>query len=510
MGGGVAAIAVVLGVTLSGVLTPSVDGTAVPDEPTRVLSDVGAAGRSLAKAPSAVFNGTVTIGDRDTLRLENLTVTATGETTGTVIPKQGRAELLQVGDSTFVKADDEFWKAQPTVLPGSVTDVTETAGKWTAVPRDVFGIDLGAVLLPTRLGLSVDQQDVRYGDAYIGEESSDDPNQRNSPSQDPVGVMRLDVGEDDGGVTGDRRYQAGEMTIGVDSDGDLVSVRGPLAASTRAVAAASGDLTVAIKNADDTRSTYDAMTSTVGDLRDVPLGFIAVTDPKGDLNCAFGGDCVLDYTMANTVRGALSGEIAVTITSEFKVDGAPLGTCRGTGRMPAGGRGTVTCRIATRGREGSVDSTARFTVSGRADVDTGALSTAVRARAAAVRDSLGWESTTPKASAAARRYDAQITRAPSGYVLRVGDVAFDGRESDGTLLLVYGPGYGERVLPDGGFAASWSGTGKLLAQARDARAAAADEPVRMVFAEQPAADAARRLLAENGVEGVDVVDVPAV
>ncbi|GAB92204.1 hypothetical protein GORHZ_168_00010, partial [Gordonia rhizosphera NBRC 16068] len=110
---------------------------------------------------------------------------------------------------------------------------------------------------------------------------------------------------------------------------------------------------------------------------------------------------------------------------------------------------------------------------------------------------------------AARSYHQQITGVPSGFAFVVDDFGFDGRDADGALLMTGGPGYDAHVLRDGTFDPAWAGTAQLTEQVRQASAAAADQPVRWVFAERAAAEAMSKLLAANRISGIDVVTVPA-
>ena len=240
----------------------------------------------------------------------------------------------------------------------------------------------------------------------------------------------------------------------------------------------------------------------------VALWSFGVPEPDGDMNCTYGVSCVLSYTVANTAPGMDRGEVVVTMRSTFKIGGADLGTCRSEERMPLNNRVRISCSVKTDSREGTVESQTRFTVAGRADVDTAALAAAADASIKTLPSGEAWTAAKPKSTEPARRYNRQITLAPSGYVVKVGDATFDGRETDGTLLLVFSPGYDEHVLPVTTFDPAWSGTDALVEKIRAARAAAGDTPVRLVFAEGRAADAARALLAANGIDGVEVVVVP--
>jgi hypothetical protein len=118
-----------------------------------------------------------------------------------------------------------------------------------------------------------------------------------------------------------------------------------------------------------------------------------------------------------------------------------------------------------------------------------------------------WESENESMSETAQEYQSQITGKGPGEVYRVGDVKFDGY-SDGTLLDAKGPGYAKFVQADGTFQPWFKGADSLLDQAQRQVAAAGGTPIVWHVAEEPAAEAIRNLLSENGVSGVQVVWTP--
>ena len=511
VGAGVAVVAAAA-IGFSGVLTPSADGTAIPNEPTRALQQINAAAKSLADAPAAKYSGTVTqisSSERKKVSVENLTVTAAGDISGVVV-SDGRADLLRIGGTDFYKGNESFWRKNQPILPTSITSATDAAGKWAAASPGLLGVDLPTILRPSYLGVKFDQQDSRTGNGELSGTAvgagTDTPDKRVQLGTDPAGVAEVEVGDSDGGVEGTKRFRAGSLNIGVGDDGAVTGLRGEIMSN------ASGKVEVDLKidplTADETTAFYSDAKAVVPGLSTIPVPGVTATRPTGDMQCTFGGDCVMTYTTTTQMAGVTGGEVTFGITSEVKLNGGPLGNCRGSVKMPINGRGTVSCRVPTGGREGSVNSTSRFTIAAVANFDTNALTSAIGAAESVVASSAGWAPTSPKAANASRRFDRQVTGTPSGYVYKVGDFGFDGRETDGTLLLTFGPGYDAHVLADGAFDGNWPGSQQVLARARDAKSAAGSKPVRLVFAEGRAGEAARKLLAANNITGVEVVVVP--
>ncbi|MDR2281366.1 MAG: hypothetical protein LBE07_11005 [Gordonia sp. (in: high G+C Gram-positive bacteria)] len=171
-GGAAAAVAALLGVTLSGVLAPSVDGTPAPNEATRALQSVNTASLSLAEAPGATYDGTITLGgstgSKSTIDITKMTVTATGDLRGKVRQGGGSAEVLQIGNRTLVKGDSSFWTARPGPRqPAGVLTERSLSDKWVTIDSKFLDVDLGVALLPSRLGLLLGQQDTILGAADV-------------------------------------------------------------------------------------------------------------------------------------------------------------------------------------------------------------------------------------------------------------------------------------------------------------------------------------------------------
>jgi hypothetical protein len=110
----------------------------------------------------------------------------------------------------------------------------------------------------------------------------------------------------------------------------------------------------------------------------------------------------------------------------------------------------------------------------------------------------------------ARRYQAQVTGAPEGYVYRVklGDkyVKFDGFDQ-GVLLETKATGYAQWVTKKLDFLGNFQGRLQMLDQAQRQVEAANGRPVRWIVAEEKLAGALR-LLFENNNLPIEVIHVP--
>jgi hypothetical protein len=118
-----------------------------------------------------------------------------------------------------------------------------------------------------------------------------------------------------------------------------------------------------------------------------------------------------------------------------------------------------------------------------------------------------WELANEHMEAPARRYQAQVTEAPEGYVYSIGEVKFDGFK-DGTLLEAKGPNLAKFIDDD--LEPLWFFTGGegMLKQARNQLKAAKGIPVRWVIAEKRLADYLRKLFNSNGLDRIEVLHVP--
>jgi Restriction endonuclease fold toxin 5 len=111
-------------------------------------------------------------------------------------------------------------------------------------------------------------------------------------------------------------------------------------------------------------------------------------------------------------------------------------------------------------------------------------------------------------SARSAAYQSQVTGLPPGTAYLQNGVKFDGiNNSTGALLEAKGPGYAPFV-ENGSFLDWWRGSSGLVDQANRQLAAAEGAPIEWYFAEQTAANAAQRLLQNNGIQDISIFHLP--
>lgn len=118
-----------------------------------------------------------------------------------------------------------------------------------------------------------------------------------------------------------------------------------------------------------------------------------------------------------------------------------------------------------------------------------------------------WEKATEAMKPPARKYQAQITGAPEGYVYKVGDVKFDGFK-DGVLLEAKGPGYLD-FFKKGNPQEWFQGVEKMIDQAQRQVDAAPGIRIQWHFAEKDVADFIRKSFAREGLGMIEVVSTAA-
>ncbi|MDY7228140.1 Tox-REase-5 domain-containing protein [Hyalangium rubrum] len=112
----------------------------------------------------------------------------------------------------------------------------------------------------------------------------------------------------------------------------------------------------------------------------------------------------------------------------------------------------------------------------------------------------------------ARRYQAQVTGAPEGYVYRVKlgnkDVKFDGFDLGG-LIETKATGYAQWITKKLDFLPTFQGREQMLEQAKRQFEAANGTPIRWIVAEEKLARALRLLFEKEGLP-IEVIHVPPV
>ena len=511
-----ALVAALIVMVLVIVLVPrSTSGHAAPTAAVETQNRLNNALLPMADAPGVRYDGEVVVGGTS-IPVKELEVTAAGDVHGKVALNNQPAEILQIAGSTYVKAPAAFWDARNADNQGEVKHQSSAAADtWSLVAPDFFGIDFGSALRPSTFALASLDENERLasstGQSSQAQTTPADqqaPDERKKSDQDPTG-LKLSAPESDG-----QTVQAGDNLFRLNPDGSIFGVAGtvpnqPLDRPT------TNKLKVTLLTNSEVISFYSTVQGFGDVLSKVPAPEVNVPKPSGNLATCSNTFCILEYTFTNSMPGADRGTVTVQQTSTLTVNGASAGTCTRTIVMQMNGNGNSSCPFTFPAPGSGVQqinyhAESDFEISATAEKDVQVIvQAAEKGRDISTKQPGHWYPGGYKATPAARGYNQQISGVPSGFVYMVGDVPFDGREPDGTLLMTAAPGYDNHVLPNGQFDPSWAGTGELLDQAKKAKSAAGDQPLRWVFSESKSADAMQKLLADNQISGVQVVTVPA-
>jgi hypothetical protein len=120
-----------------------------------------------------------------------------------------------------------------------------------------------------------------------------------------------------------------------------------------------------------------------------------------------------------------------------------------------------------------------------------------------------WKYVKENMSLQARKYQAQVSKAPEDYAYVIDDVRYDGY-ARGILLEAKGTGYAKHI-PNAVENRGWyRGYEKMVEQAQRQVRAARGTPIEWHFAEKEAADFARELFKNKGLKEIKVIHtVPA-
>lgn len=507
-----AALIVAVVVAVSGAIPLKSDGQAVASAPTRAENTLNTAVVGMANAPGAEYTGDINTGDLR-IGVKDFEVTAAGDAHGLVNLNGQVAEVMQISGSTYVKAGGGFWDSvndRNAQADRSVRkESTGAAGRWALAPEGLFGMDLGKTLRPATFAMTALDTDGRLpaeGQTRPASQSDQGPDRRGESTVDPTGLEPGPV-EDDG-----QTIRAGENPIRVNADGSIYGIAGPVrnAASEQPTTT---KLLVTLMSNDGVQKFYSTVQGLGNELSKVPAPAINIPKPSGSFTNCTNTYCLLVYNFTNTMPGADRGTVRIQQTSNATVNGVPVGTCTRVIEMPMNGNGKSECPFVF-ANPGNVtihyNAQSQFQITAQAEKDVQIIiESAEKGKAIATTDRPGqWTPSVFRLDPNARKFNQKVTGTPSGFSYVVGGFPFDGREPDGTLVMSAAPGYAEHVGRGGTFDQSWPGTGQMVKQATDAARAANGAPLRWVFAEGAAASAARKLLADNNITGVEVVSIP--
>jgi hypothetical protein len=493
------------------VLPRSIDGSASAPPPILAEKDLSAMAGGLASQPGAKYTGSVS-SNRDKINLTEVVVSAAGDLSGTIKVGGESAEIIGVAGQTYAKGSAGFWKGQLTDTPKVNYEAVATG--WAKLDPSTFP-DLGRMLAPANLAGAL-AGDNEFRDMHTKGSATGlvgTPDSRFLPAGLPAMVAE----ENDVVAVG------GALRITPSGDAGVSAVSGPISTvdGSTGERTTGGDTTVDVDlQVQDVGPTeVGRLYSTIGEqaatLAHVPApylrpdfdasGFRLTVSPCSPPVCEY----IVSYVAATPGAGA--GSITVVGEMTLTLNGRPIGgTCAHTVTVALNGRTETRCPFTVPNEDGTLKGDVTYVFTTFVDQDWAVLERTLTAnRQAATAESAGtWVRAGFKGDARARDYNTQITGVPSTFTYDVDGYAFDGRAPDGTLLMTFATGYAEYIDPDGLLSDDWDGTELLLDNAEEQLEAAGSSPVRWVFAEPDAADAAAETLRAHGIRDIDIVSVP--
>jgi hypothetical protein len=501
-----ALVALIVVVVAIFIVPRSMDGSASAPAPILAEKDLSTMAGGLASQPGAKYTGSVS-SNRDKINLTEIVVSAAGDLSGTIKVGGESAEIIGVAGQTYAKGSAGFWKGQLGDTPK--VNYEAVAAGWATLDPSTFP-DLGRLLAPANLAgaLAGDNQfrDMDAKGSATGLVGTPDSRFL------PTGLPAMVAEENDVVAVG------GALRITPSGDAGVSAVSGPIAT----VGGGSGEgktVDVDLEVQDVGPTEVGRLYSTIGEqaatLTHVPApylrpnfddsGFRLTVSPCSPPVCEY----IVSYVAATPGAGA--GSITVVGEMTLTLNGRPIGgTCAHTVTVALNGRAETRCPFTVPNEDGTLKGDVTYVFTTFVDQDWAVLERTLTAnRQAATAESAGtWVRAGFKGDARARDYNTQITGVPSTFTYDVGDYAFDGRAPDGTLLMAFATGYAEYIDSDGLLSNDWDGTETLVADAEKQLEAAGSSPVRWVFAEPEAADAAAETLRTHGIRDIETVSVP--
>ncbi|MCP2343411.1 hypothetical protein [Actinomadura rupiterrae] len=262
-----------------------------------------AARQRLLGASGVRYDGTVRSNDKP-VHLK-LTVFDGGAASGTLTAGTEHADVVAAGGDTYLKAAASFWKN----YGGEAEHAADYAGRWTKAPANLPGLDVKAVFAPDTIAKRLASAPER-------------------PSTETVGTVRAYR----------LKTPRADYLVGVDAPNALLKVQ---AAGGDEPTFTAADVPDAAKAFADVRTRVAAL----GGASDPALRF-----RPGKLtfiNCDQNVDGCTVSVPASLVRpeGSPPDGARATLIATVLADGRALGTCTGSGTVPANGSLVLRCTV---------------------------------------------------------------------------------------------------------------------------------------------------------------------
>jgi hypothetical protein len=273
------------------------------DDPKKTSGKAAAqAGQALGQAAGATYTGTYG-GSQATFN-----VTKAGSAHGSYTSHGSPVTRVDVGDSTYIKAESSFWSAQGQ----SSTAADKADGKWAKAPDSAADLKL-ADFSPAKL-------------SQVLQQAGNDPRAVNTPAGSKPAI-KMTVSETTYYISksSPHRLLRVEGTAGSDSYAlDVKSLEG----------AAMGPVFSQLRSdVQDLKNAYDPAITML------PMGKIKFG------SCTESGCTVNGSVMPSSVGGSTSS-VHITMNARFWGDGPTVSTCKGTGDTTPSHQTTISCRTS--------------------------------------------------------------------------------------------------------------------------------------------------------------------
>ncbi|GAB2813239.1 hypothetical protein GCM10027176_17090 [Actinoallomurus bryophytorum] len=298
IGGGVLALVVLL------VVVVALSGGGSNDDPKKTSGKSAAqAGQALGQAAGATYTGTYG-GSEATFN-----VTKAGSAHGAYTSHGSAVTRVDVGDTTYIKADSSFWTAQGQ----SSSEADKADGKWSKAPAAAADLKLSE-FSPAKL-------------AQVLQQAGNDPLAVNTPAGSTPAI-KMSISETTYYISKSEPHRLLRIEGTAGSDSYALDVK-PLtgaSAMTPVFTQLRSDVQ-ALKNA------YDPS------INMLPMGKIHFG------SCSESGCTVKGSVMPSSV-GTSSNSVRITMNARFWGTGATVSTCKGTGTTTPSHETTISCRTS--------------------------------------------------------------------------------------------------------------------------------------------------------------------
>lgn len=317
-------------------LRPGGDDTPEEEEATDAAPIAEAAIADLASWPAAEFEGRMADSDGENPFDVAMTVTDTGATRGSVDIEGVSATVLELNDSTFVSADDDYWLGQTSYFN---IDSDSYADNWVRVPSDQFVVDFANVLTPEGLAAFLTEQAPAPGAESAVEDDVDG-----------VAALRVPLADGEIWVTEESpheilRIQVAELT-GVAGGTEDEDEEGEEEAAEDGAPGARTDVSVRPLEPEEIESHYDTALEEADDLTSARDARMEINwDGELDFECQTGGACNVGGTVQDV--GSLEADSAIRVRMDATVTNDELGeeTCSATETLDPGDSVGLSCDV---------------------------------------------------------------------------------------------------------------------------------------------------------------------